>query len=309
VLLISFFVLSTLSFLSSSSGSWDFTAAVQAAKASDVAIVCIGGSAKGSFNGITHYDTTEKEGMDRKTITMPGLQLDLVKALATQTTTPIVVVLINGGPLAIEWLVANPRVEAIVEAWYPGVDGGTAIMDVLFGNYAPAGKLPITFYHANYTDMIEESSMDMRSFPGRTHSFVQVPVLFPFGYGLSYTSWSYSKNILWNDQTFTASLTVTNTGEVTSDHSILLFTRYSVPRSQAFEFQNEFGVCPKQELVDFKRIHALKPGESVDVSFLLDRSVFKLVDLSGEKRSVKGEWELFVRKEGEEHSMVTVSVN
>ena len=274
--------------------------------------MCIGGSAKGTFDGVTHYDTTEKEGMDRKSITMPGLQLDLVKALATQTTTPIVVVLINGGPLAIEWLVASPRVEAIVEAWYPGIDGGNAIVDVLFGNYAPAGKLPMTFYHANYTDMIPETSMDMRSFPGRTHSFVQVPVLFPFGYGLSYTSWSYFKSMSWNDKTFTASLTVTNTGNVTSDHSILLFTRYVVGETntvEALEFQREFGVLPKQELVDFKRMHALKPGERMDVFFLLDRSVFELVDLSGAKRSVKGKWELFVPKVGEEEqSMVTVTV-
>ena len=78
-------------------GTWDFTSALQVANASDVAVVFLGGSAKGTVAGVTHYDTTEKEGMDRTEIGLPGVQLDLLKALATQTSTPIVVVLINGG--------------------------------------------------------------------------------------------------------------------------------------------------------------------------------------------------------------------
>ena len=78
-------------------GTWDFTSALEVSNSSDVVVVFVGGSAKGTVAGVTHYDTTEKEGMDRTEIGLPGLQLDLLKALATQTSTPLVVVLINGG--------------------------------------------------------------------------------------------------------------------------------------------------------------------------------------------------------------------
>ena len=274
-------------------GSWDFTAAVQVAKKSEVVVVFVGGSTKGSFDGITHYDTTNKEGMDRSVIGLPGLQLDLLKALASQSDTPIVVVLINGSPLAIEWLVNNDRIEAIVEAWYPGMNGGNAITDVIFGDYAPAGRLPVTFYHANYTSQIEETNMNMREFPGRTHAFLQVPVLFKFGFGLSYTQWSYSKQISYNVQTSVASLIVTNIGAVLSDHSILLFSRYRIETKDATAMKKTHGILPQQKLIDYHKIRAIKPGNSVNVTFNLDEA-FTLTNLLGKKGIVKGNWELFI---------------
>ena len=272
------------------------------AKKSKVVVVFLGGSTKGSFDGITHYDTTEKEGMDRgNDIGLPGLQLDLLKALTTQCDTPVVVVLINGSPLAIEWLVNHDQIEAIVEAWYPGINGGNAVVDVLFGDYAPAGRLPVTFYHANYTSQIEETNMNMRAFPGRTHAFVQVPVLFPFGYGLSYTTWAYSNHLAYNANTSTVSLAVSNVGAVVSDHSVLLFSRYVVKAAQEHDQDTyntlvaNIGVFPKQKLVAFQKVYQVQPGETIKVSFVLDREeAFGLIDVVGEKRMVAGKWELFV---------------
>ena len=241
---------------------------------------------------MTHYDTTEKEGMDREEIGLPGVQLDLLKAIASQCDTPIVVVLFNGGPLAIEWLVESPRVEAIVEGWYPGVNGGTAVAEVLLGKYAPAGKLPVTMYHANYTKQIAETSMDMRSYPGRTHQYLQVPVLFPFGYGLSYTTWKYAKEIVLDRTSGTATVVVSNVGRVGSDEVVLLFSRYVVGSGDAHVHQ-AFGTLPQQALVDFQRVKMIQPGETRNVTFAVDTKVFSLVDLTGEKRIVPGQWELF----------------
>jgi len=107
----------------------------------------------GSYQ-VTALDTTEKEGLDRRSIELPGVQEDLIKAIASQTSTPIIVVLVAGGPLAIEWLASSPRVKTILHAWYPGQRGGPAIADALLGKFSPAGRLPVTFYHANYTSQV-----------------------------------------------------------------------------------------------------------------------------------------------------------
>eukprot|EP00041_Stephanoeca_diplocostata_P021760 m.513317 g.513317 ORF g.513317 m.513317 type:complete len:786 (+) comp21904_c0_seq3:179-2536(+) len=281
-------------------GAWQFDAALAAARAADVAVVLVGGSSKGTIEGVTHLDTTEKESLDRKTITLPGLQDDLITALSTRTRVPIVVVLIGGGPLAIEHVYANKRVSAILQAWYPGQMGGEAIADVLFGAVSPSGRLPVTMYHANYTEQVAMTNMDMRGWPGRTHRFLQVPVLFPFGYGLSYASFAYIMT-LGGSPTATSgvrtiALAVRNTGTVASDHTVLLFVSYAGGAAGAVPPQ--FGVVPVQELVRVQRLRLVPPGDTVHVTFQLSSHDLALATVAGERLVPAGTWVAHVARGG-----------
>src|SRR5207248_7379038 len=121
------------------------------------------------------------QGGDRVDLGMPRIQADLLKSI-TAIGKPVVLVLLNGSALAVDW--ARDHVPAIVEGWYPGQAGGTALSDVLFGDYNPAGRLPVTFYQsAEQLPAFTDYTMK-----GRTYRFFHGEPLFPFGYGLSYTS-------------------------------------------------------------------------------------------------------------------------
>jgi len=112
----------------------------------------------------------------------------MLRAVARRTRCPIVLVLIHGSSLDVSWAAASPRVGAIISAWYPGQQGGAGIVDVMLaeGGRAPQGRLPVSFLYQNYTLLEDYFSMDMRMYPGRTHRYLQVDPLFPFGFGLSY---------------------------------------------------------------------------------------------------------------------------
>ena len=275
-------------------GTWDFPAAIEAARKADVAVLFVGGSAKGTVDGTTYFDTTEKEGLDRTDIALPSVQADMIKAIAAQTDTPIVLVLVNGGPLAIEWAVASPRVEAILEAFYPGQRGGNAIADALFGRFSPAGRLPVSMYHANYTGMVSERVMDMRAFPGRTHRFLQVPVLFPFGFGLSYTAFEYVGALRFSPSTRRVSVTVRNTGKMVSDHCVIVYSTRST-RAEPATSGRDFGVVPQRSVAAFTRLRDIGPGMTRHVSLTVDAGAFALVDTDGRRvNEVSGSWRLFV---------------
>jgi beta-glucosidase len=249
-----------------------FKEAEKAAKQADVAIVVIGTD-----------ETVEKEGVDRSTLALPGDQLDLVKAIykANQKT---IVVLQNGSPLSINWIDEN--VPAIIETFYNGEEGGNALADVLFGDYNPAGRLPQTFYKSD-DQLPSISDYDLRK--GRTYMYPvrnfsnleskKEEVLYPFGYGLSYTEFNYSQLKLSSDKIsrkghVLVSITVSNTGERVGDEVVQLYVRdekASVPR-------------PLKQLKDFKRI-TLEPGESKTVRFLLQAKVLNYWD-AGRKQFV-----------------------
>jgi beta-glucosidase len=168
---------------------------------------------------------------------------------------PTVLVLMSGSAVAVNWAQAN--VPAIVEAWYPGQASGAAIADVLFGGYNPAGRLPVTFY---------KSADDLPPFDdykmvGRTYRFFNGSPLYPFGFGLSYTTFAY-KNIrtsaesMQKDGSVTVSVDVTNTGALAGDEVVQLYVRHegsSVER-------------PKQDLRGYSRV-PLAPGETKTVTF------------------------------------------
>lgn len=195
-------------------------------------------------------------GGDRTSLDLPDIQEKLLQALCA-TGKPVVLVLLSGSALAVNW--AQEHVAAILQAWYPGGEGGAAVADVLFGDYNPAGRLPLTFYRsADDLPPFEDYNM-----ANRTYRYFQGPVLYPFGYGLSYTSFSYQKlrltpTKIHPDQNVTVSVEVRNSGALAGDEVVQLYVsdlESSQPR-------------PIKSLRGFQRLH-LQAGEKRTISFTL----------------------------------------
>ncbi|KAK9844957.1 hypothetical protein WJX74_009041 [Apatococcus lobatus] len=237
----------------------------------------------------------EGEGLDRHDLNLPASQLDTLQGLAARTDAKIVVILIHGGPLAIEWLQASPKVTAILTAWMPG-QGAGAIADVLFGKVSPSGRLPVTFYHANYTQLVKSASMDMAVWPGRTHRYLQEPALYPFGYGLSYTAFEYGSPQLIparmrrNDMAL-IEVSICNTGGMAADEVVLLIMS---PQETATRKLNTLNL-PKQSLRDFERIH-LQSGEhsSLQMKLPLEHFSHAVTDSLGRTsvQAIHGLWKV-----------------
>jgi len=170
---------------------------------------------------------------------------------------PTVLVLLSGSAVDVTW--AKEHVPAIVQAWYPGQAAGTAIADVLFGDYNPGGRLPVTFYHGT-DDLPPFEDYNMA---GRTYRFFEGPALFPFGHGLSYTTFAYdslrvSADTLGSDGNVTVRVNVTNIGRRSGDEVVQLYVQH--PQSRVTR--------PRLELKGFRRI-PLQAGETRMVEFEL----------------------------------------
>ena len=238
--------------------------AVANARRADVAVVVLGGGQR-----------TCGENKSRSSLDLPGRQLKLLQAVQA-TGKPVVLVLINGRPLSINW--ADKFVPAIVEAWYPGSKGGTAVADVLFGDYNPGGKLTVTFPKSvgqipfNFPCK-PSSQVDGGKNPGPKGNMSRVNgALYPFGYGLSYTTFEYSDltvspTVITPNQTATVTLNVTNTGSREGDEVVQLYTRDVVSSVTTYE----------KNLAGFERVH-LAPGETKQVTFHLDRKQLELLN-------------------------------
>jgi len=233
-----------------------FDEAVEAARQADVAIVVVGGRS-GLVDGCT-----SGESLDRADLGLPGVQQALVEAIVA-TATPVVVVLINGRPLALPWIAAH--VPAIVEAWLPGEEGGTAVADVLFGDFNPAGRLPISLPVS-----VGQVPVFYNHKPsgGRSHwkgHYVGTSAkpLFPFGHGLSYTQFTYEGLEVAPSEgraadTIRIRATVSNTGRRAGEEVVQLYVHDVVGSITR----------PVKELKGFRRI-ALAPGERRIVTFHL----------------------------------------
>jgi beta-glucosidase len=227
----------------------------------DVAVVVIGTSSVRPNSSVVGLDAvgTEREMQDRTSIDVPGQQMHLVKAIAMRSAVPIVLVVMSGGSVDLSWAHQSPRVASIVECWYPGQIGAQGLADVLTGVVAPTGRLPLTFYFSNYTQIaLSPLSMDMRAYPGRTHRYVQVPVLYEFGYGLSMTQWRYT-DLAVDPEANTASMTVTNLGSTTSGETVLLF---AAP-TQLVDGD------PHRVFIGSASAPIVRPGESVSLASIL----------------------------------------
>lgn len=233
-----------------------FAEAIEAAKKSEVAVVVVGDK-----SGLVK-DCTSGESRDRADLNLPGIQEELVKVLY-ETGTPIIVVLINGRPLSINWIINN--ITSVLEAWLPGEEGARAVADVLFGDYNPGGKLPISFPRS-----VGQVPVYYNHKPsgGRSHwkgDYVEMSSkpLFPFGYGLSYTSFEYSNMVIMPksismDSQVEISVDVKNTESCTGDEVVQLYVN---------DVQSEM-TRPVKELKGFKRV-TLKPGQKKTLTFIL----------------------------------------
>jgi beta-glucosidase len=235
----------------------EFEKAVSLARSSDVAILVLG-----------EHEEMSGEAASQSTIDLPGQQLELLKAISALGK-PVVLVLINGRPLDISW--ANSNIPAILEAWHPGTEGGNAVADILYGDASPGGKLPVTWPRSAgqipiyYAHNLTQEPEAKKNFTSRYWDIPTSP-LYPFGYGLSYTTFSFS-NLRVNKpemkvgESTEVSVDVENTGRRAGDEVAQLYIHQRYGSASR----------PVRELKGFERV-ALAPGEKRTVRFTLGRS-------------------------------------
>ncbi len=216
---------------------------------------------------------------DKKDLLLPKSQRDLIKTVCERNT-PVILVNMTGS--AIDFA-EGCSADAIIQAWYPGAMGGKAISDLIFGEYSPSGKLPITFYrNDNYLPDFEDYSME-----NRTYKFIKERPLYPFGYGLSYTSFTYTdprvdKKILHPGEDLCFKVTVKNTGEREADEIVQCYLRD----------ENASVRVPKHKLCGMERVH-LQSGEEAEVTFTVDGSQFAIITEEGEHTFETGMFTVF----------------
>ena len=229
--------------------------ALSIAKSAEIIIFC-GGISPDLEGEELNLDVPGFMGGDRTSLDLPQNQVDLLIKLKA-TGKPIVLILTNGSALAVNW--ADENLPAILEAWYPGQEGGNAVADVLFGDYNPAGRLPVTFYKSvNDLPAFEDYSMK-----GRTYKYFTGTPLYEFGYGLSYTSFAYKQALILNPElsvsdSIRLSVTVSNTGKFDGDEVIQIYLKQPEDNKEK----------PIKSLIAFERINFIQ-GETKSVSFLI----------------------------------------
>lgn len=211
---------------------------------------------------------------------MPAAEEDLVQAV-TAVGKPVVVILLNGSALGVTW--EKEHANAILEAWYPGEEGGAAIAETLSGRNNPAGRLPVTFYR----DVHQLPHFEDYSMRGRTYRYFDGEPLWPFGYGLSYTRFGYSqlglpKGAIKAGDPLDVSVMVTNTGSVAGDEVVQLY----------LHFPNVPG-APIRALRGFRRV-SLEPGRSQRVEFHLQSRDLSMVTEAGDIIVAEGKYTLSV---------------
>jgi len=257
-----------------------FKEAVKIAKKSDVIILCLGESR--DMSG---------EACSRSTLDLPGVQEELAKELF-KTGKPIVVVLMNGRPLSINWL--NENVPAILETWFPGTMAGDAVAKVLFGDYNPSGKLPVTFprtvgqvpIYYNHKNTGRPGDLNNHY----TSKYLDLPLtpLYPFGYGLSYTTFSYddlnlSTNKITNEDSIIVSVKVKNTGNYDGEEVVQMYVQDLVGSVTR----------PVKELKGFKKV-MLKRGEEKTVSFTINEKDLRFTAADMKFKSEPGLFKVYI---------------
>lgn len=274
-----------------------FAEAVDAARSSEVAIVFVGGTS--AVKGGIGWGSQEKtiatcgEGYDRHSLELPGVQQKLVEAVVA-TGTPTVVVLISGRPQTIPWIAEH--VPAIVQAWYPGEEGGRAIADILFGDVNPSGKLNVSFpKDVGQVPVYYKYKPSARGFyfepgspeaPGRDYVFLDTKPLYRFGHGLSYTTFEYSELKLERSrirpyERVKVSVKVTNHGERAGKEVVQLYV------DDIFSTVT----TPVEALRGFKKLW-LESGETKQVEFELGPQDFELLDISMKRAVEPGDFEI-----------------
>ena len=215
---------------------------------------------------------------DRTSLQLPKAQKELLKKLH-ETGKPMAFVMTSGSALAINW--AQDHLEAIIAVWYPGQAGGQAIYDVLFGDYNPSGKLPITFYKS-VDDLPDFEDYNMK---GRTYRYFTGEVLYPFGYGLSYTDFSFSKPVIQSQEEFPIKLTVEvlNKGAYNGETVVQLYVKAIDAAENS----------PIRSLKKFKKVFIQK-GATKTLDIELSQKDLSLVNEAGELVFIPGDFQIFI---------------
>lgn len=251
----------------------DFTRLIDSVKDADV-LIYVGGISPRLEGEEMKVSQQGFSGGDRTTIALPAVQTNFLKAL-TATGKPVIFIMMAGSAVAFPWEADN--IPAIINTWYGGQASGTAVADVLFGDYNPSGRLPVTFYKSD-NDL---PSFDDYSMANRTYRYFKGEALYPFGFGLSYTTFKYSdlhlsKNEIDKVGSVQAEVTVSNTGKRKGDEVVQLYIAHE-----------GIGYAPLQALKGFKRI-TLSPAQSQKVSFMITPDLLTLVDDKGNSTFIPG---------------------
>ncbi|MFP5230829.1 MAG: glycoside hydrolase family 3 C-terminal domain-containing protein [Acidobacteriota bacterium] len=253
--------------------------AIAAAKNADVVIAVVGitSQLEGEEMPVSEPGFL---GGDRTSIDLPQPEEDLVEAVAA-TGKPLAVVLMNGSALAVNWI--NQHANAVLEAWYPGEEGGAAVAETLSGKNNPAGRLPVTFY----TGVDQLPNFEDYGMANRTYRYFTGKPLYPFGYGLSYTKFSYSDLSVPTEpvaagQPVGADVTVTNTGTLAGDEVVQLYLKFPAVKG-----------APRIALRGFRRVH-LEPGASTKVHFDLTARDLGMVTEDGNPIVAQGDYSISI---------------
>jgi hypothetical protein len=273
-----------------------FATAIELARSSDIVFF---------FGGLNQ--TIDGEGHDRISITLPDIQLSLLQQLEKVVRSPLHVVIMSGSSLDLSFIRDSPQYASLIWAGYPGQSGGLAIATVVFGQFNPGGRLPITFYPASYVDQVSMFDMSMRpssTNPGRTYKFYTGQPIFEFGFGLSYTTFSY---VWYNDSTSVSysiqslmktnsakrnflmqlfRVNVTNTGMMDGDDVVLA---YVTPPQVLRDGQTP----PIKQLFGFERVH-LNVNETKQVFFTFNIETLFAIARDGSKWLHPGDYHILI---------------
>jgi beta-D-xylosidase 4 len=273
-----------------------FAEAIELARTADIVIY---------FGG---YDQSiEGEGRDRGSIALPDIQLSLIQQLEKVVHSPLHVVIMSGSSIDLSYIRDSSQCASLIWAGYPGQSGGTAIATIIFGQYNPAGRLPITFYPASYINEVSMFDMSMRpspTNPGRTYKFYTGQPVFEFGFGLSYTTFSYawyndSTSVSYSIQSLLKNnvdrinirmqlfrVNVTNTGKMDGDAVVLAYIK---PPQVLHDGQTP----PIKQLFGFERIH-LSVNETKQVFFPFTTKTLLAIGRDGSKWIHPGQYHIVI---------------
>jgi beta-glucosidase len=253
--------------------------ALEAVKKANIVIMCMGITPRLEGEEM-RVNIDGFKGGDRTSLDLPAVQEELIKAVYSLGK-PVILVLLNGSALSINW--EKDNIPVILESWYGGQAAGQAIADVIFGDYNPGGRLPVTFYKS----VNDLPSFDDYSMKNRTYRYFTGEPLFPFGYGLSYTTFDYNKLQVSGKLTKGDSLKVTvnvkNTGKVAGDEVVQLY----------LSNLDAIVPVPIHALKAFKRI-SLLPGETKTVVLTVAPDAFSIIDNNNKRVILPGKFQVFV---------------
>ena len=245
-------------------------------KESDVIIACLG--LDSGLEGEEGDAGNAYASGDKPNLNLPGLQQQVLETIY-ESGKPVILVLLSGSALAINW--ADEHIPAIIQGWYPGAQGGKAIADLIFGEYSPEGKLPITFYRSS-EELPEFTNYNMK---GRTYRYMEKEALYPFGYGLSYTKFQFSnlqpEHTLIDESGVSFQVDIKNIGPYEGNETVQVYVKAKQKDS------------PNAQLKAFRKVY-LKPGEATTLRFTLPLTAFALYDEEGHQIVHKGEYTIYV---------------